>query len=208
MSNQTIKDKIMGWIGPTNVFATPPLEDFIALGPDAPTLCEGWDARDLAAHIRLREARPDASLGVLGGPVAGWTKRVQDSIADQPYEKLVDSIRNGPPFLSLYRVPGLDAQLNLVEFVVHHEDLRRGQDDWTERELAPDLADFLWERAQQIARAKGRSSRRGLRLVRTDGAGGSTAVSDDGPVRTVTGPALELLLYVFGRRAVHVDIAD
>jgi hypothetical protein len=35
MSSQTIKDTIMNWIGPTNVFATPPLEDFIALGPDA-----------------------------------------------------------------------------------------------------------------------------------------------------------------------------
>ena len=35
MSNQTIKDTIMGWIGPTAIFATPPLDDFIALGPDA-----------------------------------------------------------------------------------------------------------------------------------------------------------------------------
>ena len=29
-----ILDKIMNWIGPTNVFATPPLEEFLALGPD------------------------------------------------------------------------------------------------------------------------------------------------------------------------------
>ena len=30
-----------------------------ALGPDAPTLCTGWETRDLAAHIVLRERRPD-----------------------------------------------------------------------------------------------------------------------------------------------------
>ena len=29
-------------------------------GPDAPTLCGGWSTRDLAAHLWLRESRPDA----------------------------------------------------------------------------------------------------------------------------------------------------
>ena len=33
------------------------------VGPDAPTLCEGWRTRDLAAHIVLRERRPDAIAG-------------------------------------------------------------------------------------------------------------------------------------------------
>src|SRR5690606_1471098 len=28
------------------------------LGPDQPTLCEGWTTRDLAAHLLLRERRP------------------------------------------------------------------------------------------------------------------------------------------------------
>lgn len=28
-----------------------------AAGPDAPTLCEGWNARDLAAHVVVRERR-------------------------------------------------------------------------------------------------------------------------------------------------------
>ena len=27
-------------------------------GPDAPTLCEGWTTRDLAAHVVVRERRP------------------------------------------------------------------------------------------------------------------------------------------------------
>ena len=35
-------------------------------GPDAPTLCEGWTTGDLAAHLVLRERRPDAAAGVAG----------------------------------------------------------------------------------------------------------------------------------------------
>ena len=31
-------------------------------GPEAPTLCEGWRTLDLAAHLVLREHRPDAAL--------------------------------------------------------------------------------------------------------------------------------------------------
>jgi uncharacterized protein (TIGR03083 family) len=37
-------------------------------GPDAPTLCEGWNTGDLAAHLVLRERRPDAAAGVIGSP--------------------------------------------------------------------------------------------------------------------------------------------
>ena len=39
-------------------------------GPDAPTLCEGWTTGDLAAHLVLRERRPDAAAGVW--PAARW----------------------------------------------------------------------------------------------------------------------------------------
>ena len=33
-------------------------------GPDAPTLCEGWTAHDLAAHLIAREHRPDSTPGI------------------------------------------------------------------------------------------------------------------------------------------------
>src|SRR5262249_33102419 len=45
-------------------------------GPGAPTLCEGWRTGDLAAHLVMRERRPDAAAGLLGGPLAGHTRRV------------------------------------------------------------------------------------------------------------------------------------
>lgn len=46
-------------------------------GPDAPTLCEGWTARDLAAHLVVRERRLDAAPGILVPQLAGYTERVQ-----------------------------------------------------------------------------------------------------------------------------------
>ena len=52
-----------------------------ATGPDAPTLCAGWTTGDLAAHLVLRERLLDAAAGVMGGPLAGYTKRVQSRIA-------------------------------------------------------------------------------------------------------------------------------
>ncbi len=52
-------------------------------GPDAPTLCEGWNTGDLAAHLVLRERRPDAAAGILGGPLAGYTTRVQNRIRER-----------------------------------------------------------------------------------------------------------------------------
>ena len=36
-----------------------------AVGPDAPTLCDGWKTRDLAAHLVVRERRLDATPGIM-----------------------------------------------------------------------------------------------------------------------------------------------
>ena len=36
-----------------------------AAGPGAPTLCEGWTTRDLAAHLWLREHDPRVVLGLV-----------------------------------------------------------------------------------------------------------------------------------------------
>ncbi len=90
-------------------------------GPDAPTLCEGWTTGDLAAHLVLREHRPDAAPGVIGGLLAGYTERVQKRIkARTPFPELVRIIRSGPPRLSPMAIPGVDERANAVEFFVHH----------------------------------------------------------------------------------------
>src|SRR5215472_30435 len=82
---------------------------FVALGSEAPTLCEGWLTADLAAHLVVRERRPDSALGILGGPLSGYSDRVRRGMSTRtPYPLLVETIRSGPPRLSIYGIPGVD----------------------------------------------------------------------------------------------------
>src|ERR1051325_1771812 len=86
-------------------------DTLLAAGPDAPTLCEGWATRDLAAHIVLRERRPDAAAGILLKPLAGHNKKVQDSLAAGDYPALVDKVRN-PQRLSPVRIGAVEEAMN------------------------------------------------------------------------------------------------
>ena len=46
------------------------------LGPDQPTLCEGWTTSAMAAHFVVRERQPLAMPGILvGGPFEATTER-------------------------------------------------------------------------------------------------------------------------------------
>ena len=43
-------------------------DSFLRLGPDAPTIDDPWLARDLAAHLAIRDSRPDLSAGSTSRP--------------------------------------------------------------------------------------------------------------------------------------------
>ena len=175
-------------------------------GPDAPTLCEGWRTAELAAHLVLREHRPDAALGILGGPLASYTDRVLHDMSRRiPYPRLVETIRTGPPRLSIYGIPGADAMLNFTEFFVHHEDVRRAQPDWEPRALDQRFSDQIWNSLSR-ARLMLRKVPVGIEFARDDLAerteGQQTVrltVRPRTPVVTVIGAPGELLLWTFGR---------
>ena len=172
-------------------------------GPDAPTLCEGWTTGDLAAHLVLRERRPDAAAGVLGGPLAGYTALVQRRIRDRiPFAQLVKLIRSGPPPLSLMAMPGMDERLNLVEYFVHQEDVRRAGPDWEPRQLSGGESDLLWERLRG-ARFALRRAPVGVELARdeagADGRAYRITAKNATPVVTVIGSPAELTMWVMGR---------
>ena len=76
------------------------------LGPDEPTLCEGWATRDLAAHLVIREGRPDVNAGIAIPLLAGRTARAQATLAAGDFTQLVDRVRTGPPTLSFFSAPG------------------------------------------------------------------------------------------------------
>jgi uncharacterized protein (TIGR03085 family) len=177
-------------------------------GPDAPTLCAGWTARDLAAHLVLRESRPDASVGVAVRPLAGYTERVRLEIAARPWEQLVRAVRGGPPMWSPMRIPAVGERVNAVEFFVHHEDLRRAQPEWTPRPLEPATQTMLWRTLLMGGSWLYRRSPVGIVLQRPDGARTTARRAKDGRSVTVAGEPPELVLHAFGRQAharVEVD---
>jgi uncharacterized protein (TIGR03085 family) len=172
-------------------------------GPQAPTLCEGWATRDLAAHLVLRERRPDAAAGILGGPLAAYTAHVQHKVAQQhDYGELIALIEQGPPRLSLFGIPGVDERVNAVEFFVHHEDVRRGSPGWEPRPFEPGPQDLLWRRLGAMARLILRKAPCGVTLQREGAAGSQPIIAKRGsPAMTVTGTPGELTMWVAGRKA-------
>jgi uncharacterized protein (TIGR03085 family) len=204
-------------------------------GPDAPTLCTGWKTGDLAAHLVLRESRPDAAAGVMGGPLAGHTARVQQRLASRmSYAELVHAFRHGPPRFSPFALPRMDEAANTVEYFVHHEDVLRAAEGWTPRELDPALSDALWARLKSGARFFLGKVPVGVELVRTDTAGSAPTASAGetpggaseakaapsaaparyritvkraAPLVSVAGTPAELTLWAFGRiGASHVTL--
>ncbi|MEP7160835.1 MAG: TIGR03085 family metal-binding protein [Dermatophilaceae bacterium] len=184
---------------------------FTRVGPDAPTLCEGWTARDLAAHLVLRERRPDAAAGVIIPfipALVGHTQRVQDSLAEQSWAGLVDMVRDGPPGWNPTRVPGVDDAVNLAEFWVHHQDVLRGAPSWTvadRRTVEPPLEEALWARLRHVGQLLFRRAPVGVVLQAGDlGRKQVRGATKEGTV-TLEGAPSELLLFAFGR-GTHADV--
>ena len=83
----------------------------LTVGPDAPTLCEGWTTRDLATHLIVRETRPDAALGIdlveigeqrlADRAVGGGRPGVRDDVAEQDL-----------PIARARTIPGTHARAN------------------------------------------------------------------------------------------------
>ncbi|SDI07548.1 TIGR03085 family metal-binding protein [Nonomuraea jiangxiensis] len=168
------------------------------LGPDAPTLCTGWTTYDLAAHLVLRERRPDAMGGIAIKPLAGYTASVQQRLkAGHPYPELVGLVRRPGGVYSL--LPALDEAVNSLEFFVHHEDVRRAQPSWEPRELPEDFERQIWKRVSTGTRLMLRRAPVGVVLHRL---GGGVALGGPrgGDRVEVTGRAGELLLFCFGRQ--------
>ncbi|GGM43415.1 TIGR03085 family metal-binding protein [Dactylosporangium sucinum] len=168
-------------------------DSLLAAGPDAPTLCAGWATRDLAAHLVLRERRPDAAAGILLRPLAGHTRRVQERLAKTDYTALVGRVRTPPAWIK-----PVDEAMNIVEYFIHHEDVRRARPGWTPRDLPDSYEAALAGRAKGSARL---SARRFPATIIVDIPGHEgTRVGRGGPEVTVTGTPGELLLFFTGRQ--------
>ena len=167
-------------------------------GPQAPTLCEGWSTRDLAAHLMVREYRLDAAPGILIPFFAGRTTKVQTHVAQHTdWDELVDKVASGPPVYSPLKL--LDPVANVAEMFIHHEDVRRARPGWEPRVLEPSLTAALRRTLPLMARLTLAKLPARVALRTPDGK--TVLTAGRGPAVTVTGAPEELLLFSFGRQA-------
>jgi uncharacterized protein (TIGR03085 family) len=173
---------------------------FVDSGSDAPTLCEGWVTADLAAHLVVRERRPDSGPGLVWPPLAGYTDKVRRAVRDRtPWEKLVEKVRDGPPWL----LRPFDEPMNTVEFFIHVEDVRRAQEGWEPRPISPGLADALWARVGPGGMAKNVPA-----TIVITSPGRADKERGTGPRLTLAGDPGELTMFGAGRQgAARVEIS-
>jgi uncharacterized protein (TIGR03085 family) len=172
------------------------------LGPDAHTLCGDWTVKELLAHLVIREGRP-AGVAVVLPPLHGWLERATRHQLARPFVDLVDDVRHGPPLWSPFSLPKADAVGNLMEFFVHHEDVRRAQPDWRPRDLPAERQDTLWSALAVAGRMLALRAPTPLVAERSDT--GATMTLKRGQGVVLRGLPSEIALFLYGRQD-HAEV--
>ncbi len=175
------------------------------VGPDSPTLCEGWTAKDLVVHLLLREGHP-ASVAIVVPKLQPLLDRATSRATREDFASLVKRLRHGPPVWSPFAVPKLGSALNLLEYYIHHEDVRRAQPDWEPRSLTPREENGIWRAVRHAGRVMVTSADVGVVAERSD-TGERVTLKKGRREVTVRGLPSEVALYVYGRKDhSHVDL--
>lgn len=172
------------------------------VGPDAPTLCGDWTVEQLLAHLIVRESDPLGAPGIVLKPLAPLTERAMARTEQRPFGELVTAVRR-PALLSPSRLAPLDAVVNMVEFFVHHEDIRRAQPGVVRRSLTAGEEAALWRFVRLAGRGLAMRAGVGVTAERSDTPGSAVLRGgEDGVV--VRGRPSEIVLFLYGRK----DVAD
>lgn len=177
-------------------------DTFSVVGPDAPTLCDPWTTAELAAHLVIRERRPDLAPGIVIPGLAARTERALEEYAALPWPDLVELVRTGPPTWSPVRLGPLDHAVNLIEFFIHHEDVLRAEAVGPQREVSDELQGALWSGLTRLGKVLFRRARTGVVLLAPDH--GRYAAHGPTGLGTVIlqGEPTELMLAAYGRSRV------
>ena len=152
---------------------------------------------EMATLVRLLMGR--TLLRVL----SDHTNRVQRQLAMGDYPALVSKVRQPPLWV---RPDTVEETMNLVEFFVHHEDVRRAAPGWTPRQLSFEYERRLSDRLRGSAKL---SARRFPATIIAHAPGAEPLrVGAGGDQLDVRGAPGELLLFFVGRqRVADVEVA-
>lgn len=163
----------------------------LAVGPDAPTLCQPWTVRDLVTHLLVRERQPLRAGGILVPQLRGVTAQAMASLDSVPYGELVERLRQPPAHVRV-----VEPLVNTLEFFVHHEDIRRAARSWEPRPLTVSDEVSLWRFLTLTGRGLVRPA--GVPVTLRAGARNAVLRRGQAPV-VVNGSVSELTMFLFGR---------
>lgn len=176
-----------------------------ATEPRTPTVCEGWEARHMAAHLYLRKHRPWRAY--TQGEASELAELAEEAADPARYATLIDEF--AAPAARLTPMALAEGPLgnltNHLEYVIHHEDVRRGAGPVEPYARSADQNDAIFG-------ALGAFSRMGLKQVPVGVVlvvpGGRRKVVRKAPDSVaVIGAPVELALVVSGRRrAADVEV--
>ncbi|PLA28666.1 TIGR03085 family metal-binding protein [Corynebacterium coyleae] len=182
-------------------------ELFLEVGPEAPTLNEGWNTFDLAAHLLIRESKPLALPGMFVDALSGMTEKETSKVKARPYTEVVNEWAAGPPVW----IKPFDAAMNTAEHFIHHEDVRRGGGEVRPRDFSRTVNTQLLALAKRFGAMTLRKAQAPVILTPPDlppvtlGDKAGVAQRGDDVVR-VSGAPSELLLWVSGRNAAEIEL--
>ena len=174
--------------------------------PDSPTLCAGWTAFDLAAHVWLLNHGPRSWLGIVLPPLAWFTtseiRRVRQRFS---YAGLVEEIRTGPASLKCMPTDSWeDHRHALGEYFIHTEDVRR-PNRLPRQEISAELAEALWQRLRVAARQLHPLASWEFLTPQ----GGHGRIGRGTITKRITGTPDELILWTYGRTdAARVEVVN
>lgn len=167
------------------------------LGPDQPTLCQGWSTKDLLVHLIVRENRPDAAVGLFIPFLSSYTDSISKKYNEKSFEDLISIFENGPKSPSPFALPKVDELANTFEFLVHHEDILRAQNEYQPRKFTEEDAKFIWSRFTKSAVFFMRKVKVGV-VAKTDQ--GTYTLKRGNDVVTISGNIIDLVMFAFGRQ--------